>query len=167
MLNRWNFLKTGFYEGIKFSFQYTVAAALLDGAVTIGSFADERRFALDMEDLLGKIDLNANAEIPVNFEEMWSSVEVLLDDGKRHSVRCDRPRGIWGNPLSREERLAKFRSCASRAVSPDVVERCIEIVENLENARNLHELIYLMGATNGAPSSSGFTNVLGNSANSG
>ncbi len=128
----------------KFSFQYTVAAALLDGAVTIDTFTDERRFAVDMEEMLNKTDLYMNPEIPANFEEMWASVEVSMGDGQAYTVRCDRPRGIWGNPLTREERLTKFRSCASLVLSHEAVERCIEVVEGLENAKSLQELIYLM-----------------------
>ena len=131
----------------KFSFQYTVAVALLDGAVTIGSFTNERRFAPDVAGILEKIDLHMDPAIPDNFQEMWTSVEVRLDDGQSHTVRCDQPRGIWGNPLTREERLIKFRNCASLVLSAQAVERCIEIVEELEAAKDLQELVHLMRAS--------------------
>ena len=127
----------------KSSFQYTVAAALLDGQVAIDSFSNERRFAPDMEELLTKVDLHMDPAIPANFEEMWTSVEVRFGDGQSYSLRCDRPRGIWGNPLTREERLTKVRNCASLVLPAGAVERCIEVVEGLEEG-SAQELIYLL-----------------------
>ena len=61
--------------------------------------------------------------------------------------RCNRPRGIWGNPLTREERLAKVRSCAGRVLSDAHTERLIEIVEDLENAGSdtVQELVAILG----------------------
>ena len=39
----------------KFSVEYCAAAALLDGRVSIDTFTDARRFAPDMEDMLGRV----------------------------------------------------------------------------------------------------------------
>jgi aconitate decarboxylase len=134
--------KTGL-EG-KFSFQYTVAVALLDGRVTIESFTDGRRFAPDMEEMLKRIEVRMNPDIPPNFEEMWAVVRVRMRDGREFGVRCDRPRGIWGLPLSREERLTKFRNCASRVLRPERVERCIQLIEGLEGLQDVGELVEAM-----------------------
>ena len=131
----------------KFSFQYTVAAALLDGEVTIGSFSDQRRFSANMGDMLDRIELQMDPAIPVDFQEMWVSVEVRLVDGRSYSVRCDRPRGIWGSPLSRDERLAKFRDCASLVLPAAAVERCIGLIEGLEGESDVRELIEVMGTS--------------------
>jgi 2-methylcitrate dehydratase PrpD len=70
-----------------------------------------------------------------------------MDDGAEYSVRCDRPRGIWGNPLTREEHLVKVRACASRILSDDSVEAMIEIVEDLDQAtsRDVQELVEILG----------------------
>ena len=131
----------------KFSFQYTVAAALLDGEVTIGSFSDQRRFSADIGAMLDRIDLHMDPAIPPDFQEMWVSVEVRLVDGRSHAVRCDRPRGIWGSPLSRDERLSKFRDCASRVLPAVAVEKCIGLIEGLEGESDVSELIEIMGTS--------------------
>src|SRR5205823_6482754 len=47
----------------KFSVQYTLAAALLDGAVTLSSFTDERLERPDMQALLKKITVTMAPEI--------------------------------------------------------------------------------------------------------
>ena len=48
-------------------------------------------------------------------------VTARTKDGGVLSARCDRPRGIWGNPLTREERLTKFRRTAGVLLDPDRV----------------------------------------------
>jgi 2-methylcitrate dehydratase PrpD len=65
---------------------------------------------------------------------MRTTVSVQMRDGKEFAVRCDRPRGIWGNPLTREERLTKVRQCAARVLPKTDVERLIGMVEDLEHA---------------------------------
>ena len=118
----------------KFSFQYTVAAALLDRRIGIESFTDEAVHRAEVQDLLGKTTVDMRPDIPDNFEDMWVAVRVETTDGQTYVSRCNRPRGIWGNPLTREERLAKVRACAGRVLSSAHTERLIEIVEDLENA---------------------------------
>jgi aconitate decarboxylase len=118
----------------KFSFQYTVAAALLDGAVTVRTFADERRFQPDMIALLPKI-------------KMWVEVSVTLHDGRHLTARCDGPKGFWGlPPLTREEHLLKIRDCLQPHLGVYETERCIELVEKLESLgpAQVGELIALL-----------------------
>jgi aconitate decarboxylase len=118
----------------KFSFQYTVAAALLDRRITIDTFTDANVLRPEIQALLAKTEVEMSPDIPANFEDMWISVQVTTTGGQTFQTRCDRPRGIWGNPLSRDERLTKVRQCAARVVSDSAVESFIEIVEDLENA---------------------------------
>jgi aconitate decarboxylase len=128
----------------KFSFQYTVAAALLDGAVGIDTFRDSRRFAPDMEAMLPKVEVEMDPAIPANFEEMWMEITVATRDGRTLSARCDRPRGIWGNPLTREERLTKFRNTAGVLLPAPQVEQAQALIEKLETLPTLRGLIAVL-----------------------
>ena len=136
------FPKTGL-EG-KFSFQYTVSAALLDGGIGIDTFRDSRRFAPDMEAMLRKVEVQMDPAIPANFEEMWMEVTVTTRDGRTRSARCDRPRGIWGNPLTREERLTKFRNTAGVLLAAPQVEQAQTLIEKLETLPTLRDLIAVL-----------------------
>ena len=131
----------------KFSFQYTVAAALLDRRIEIETFTDEAVHRAEVQDLLRRTIVDMRPDIPDNFEEMWVAVRVETTDGQTYVSRCNRPRGIWGNPLSRDERLAKVRSCARRVLADVHTERLIEIVEDLENAggETVQELVAILG----------------------
>ena len=93
----------------KFSLQYTLAAALLDGEVKIASFSDERRFRADMVDLLGKIQLRQDESIPGDFHSMHVTVEVELQSGATHATTCRAPRGSWG---------VRWRRASTRRSSP-------------------------------------------------
>ena len=131
----------------KLSFQYTVAASLLDRRIGIETFTDEAVHRPEVRGLLEKTTVDMRPEIPANFEEMWIAVRVETTDGRTYVSRCDRPRGIWGNPLSREERLAKVRSCAGRVLDGEGVALLIETVESLEesSADEVQRLIATLG----------------------
>ena len=46
---------------------------------------------------------------------------------------CRGPKGFWGlPPLSREEHLVKIRDCLATRLNPNLVNRCIELVEDLD-----------------------------------
>ena len=134
----------------KFSFQYTLAAALLDGAVKIQTFSDERRFRSDMVGLLPKVSLVQSDTIPGQLEQMWVETTVRLHDGRTLNSRCNGPKGFWGlPPLGRDEHLVKVRSCLQTCLDREDTERCIQLVENLEtlDAAAVQELMALAGET--------------------
>ena len=135
----------------KFSFQYTVAASLLDRRIGIDTFTDEAVHRPQIQALLDKTTVDMRPDIPANFEEMWVAVRVETTDGQTYVSRCNRPRGIWGNPLTREERLAKVRSCASRTLPDAQINVMIETVENMENADS-NRVQALIAALGDAPS---------------
>ena len=130
----------------KFSIHYTVALALLDGDLTIDSFTNERRFASDVEAMLGKIVIEEDKEIPsgLNFAETWATLTITLSSGEVISTRCERPRGRWDNPLTTEERHAKFAKCAARVLEAPVVHEIISLIERFDDQENLIQLTSLL-----------------------
>lgn len=138
---QWARPKTGL-EG-KFSIHYTVALALIDGEIVIDSFTDGRRFSRDIEQLLGKIRVVEDKNIPsgLDWPRTWATVTVKLKDGRTLHARCDKPKGRGDRPLTRDEHLAKFRDCARRVLSPENIDRVIELVENTDQLKDMKELL--------------------------
>lgn len=99
----------------KFSLQYTVAAALLDGKVKIDTFSDERRFRADMAELLQKTELIQDASIAGDFHSMHVTVQVELVDGTERRAECHAPRGAWGVTMQTHEHEEKLRDCLNHA----------------------------------------------------
>jgi aconitate decarboxylase len=132
----------------KFSFQYTAAAALLDGAVTIRTFSQERCSRPDMVSFLPRIALTQSSAIPGEMEKMWVEITVELGDGRRETARCHGPKGFWGlSPLTRDEHLGKIRDCLGMRLGKEDSERCIELVDDLDNLgpNEVQTLITLVG----------------------
>jgi aconitate decarboxylase len=99
----------------KFSFQYTAAAALLDGQVGVASFADARRFAPDMEALLPRIDIIPDAAREGRFDRMRVDLVIELEDGRELRGMCDGPYGIWGRPVAQAALQVKWHDCFQAA----------------------------------------------------
>jgi aconitate decarboxylase len=128
----------------KFSVQYTTAVALLDGVVTVDSFTNERRFAPDMSAFLPRVRLRMDPDIPTDFATMHVELSVWLDDGRMLSRHQAELSGYPGQPLSRAERVAKFETCARRVIDASRAARALALVDNLENQRDVRELMGLL-----------------------
>ena len=128
----------------KFSVQYTTTVALLDGEITVDSFNNERRFAVDVEALLAKVELKFDDSIPNDFDHMHIDMTVTLTDGRVLKQRVDKLSGWVGNPLTREQRMKKFHSCAKRVLATAAAERIVELVENLEQLSSVDKLMQLL-----------------------
>ncbi len=117
----------------KFSLQYTLASALLDGEVRISTFTDARLANADMQALLPKIAVTMRPEIPTTFAGRYVEVEVDLVDGRTLRERCERPRGAWGGPpISESEHLVKVRDCLSTFLGPQEMEECIGLASTID-----------------------------------
>jgi aconitate decarboxylase len=136
----------------KFSFEYCAAIALTEERVTIDSFTDATRFSSRVEEALRKVRVTFNPEIARDILRMWTTVRIRLKDGRLLSERCKSYRGAMTNPMSREDRLDKFRDCAGRVLSATDVDRAIVMLEKLEELDDLGELTALLGQPPVAPS---------------
>jgi len=127
----------------KFSIQYATLVALLDGEVTVDSFTNERRFAADVKELLPRVELKIDPSIPGDFDETWAVVTVALKGGRSVKRKVDTLTGWCGHPLSREERLRKFNSCARRKLSNAAAGELLEAVEKLETLSDVDRMMTL------------------------
>ncbi len=124
----------------KFSVEYCAAAALLDGQVGIDTFTDARRFSPDMEEMLARISVE-----PEGPESGATLATAVLRDGTTVSAECSAFTGSAGNPMSRDQRLAKVRDCFTRALSDADTERVLEMLENLESLDDTADLMTVLG----------------------
>ena len=133
----------------KFSFQYTAAIALLDGAVGIASFTDERRFRADVTALLGKISLTRDATIPRDTRTMRVEIEADLSDGARERAVCTKPPGSWGAQVDPALHAQKMRDCLRVRLAPEQLAPVLAALDRLEqlNAREVGALIARLTVT--------------------
>jgi aconitate decarboxylase len=128
----------------KFSIQYVVAAALLDGEITVATYTNERRFAADMVSLLGRLQLHHSSEIPSLFEDTYVDLKVTLTGGKVLNKRLQVLTGWSGMPMPREQRLRKFHGCIKGIIDPELGNKIVEMVEQFEDLKDVSPLMELV-----------------------
>lgn len=98
----------------KFSLEYVVAAALLDGALPLSSFTDTAVARQDVARLARRVRSDDSLQTdPVEGAgmEFRARVTVLTQDGRTLTHRCDAPVGHADRPLTDDQLREKFDDC--------------------------------------------------------
>lgn len=127
-----------------FNIRYVVANALYRKGVKPEHFTDDNINDPKIGTLIDKIELIACSPsgIPSPTE-----IQITTDDGKFLSAHEGVAKGdIRNNPLSVEDIRAKYRSNVdfSRTVSRQNAEKALNTIENLEEVRDVREIIDLL-----------------------
>jgi 2-methylcitrate dehydratase PrpD len=120
----------------KFSSEYCVARALLDGAVKLDDFVDSRVKQPEVRELINKTKVRVDNSLPM----MAAQITIELNDGRLFSKRQDTARGWADNPLKPEELAAKYRDCAGWALATKDIEKSLEMMVNLEKVDDMAKL---------------------------
>lgn len=100
----------------RFSMQYCLALAAMQGRVGLSDFEDEAIHRAAIRELMPRVTMEG---VPEEGSVPPTTVRVRLRDGRvLEEVRVNR-RGSPADPMSEEEHLAKFSDCASVALSAD------------------------------------------------
>lgn len=127
----------------KFCLEYCVAAALLDGGVTLGHFTEEAVRRPDLQSLLRRIE----HRVPEDWQKgagTWKQghgrVEVRLRDGSVRRGATAAPKGDAANPMSDEELEAKFLDCATLALGEGRAKDALELIRTVERLDDVRRL---------------------------
>lgn len=108
----------------KFSMQYAVTAALLDGRVGLASFTDEAVRRPQAQAFFARVsadDSHAGGTFP-----RWTEIELELADGRRLHRRVDVLRGAADAPLTLAELRAKVEDCLAWGHARVDVDRLVD-----------------------------------------
>ncbi|MCK4824552.1 MmgE/PrpD family protein, partial [bacterium] len=130
----------------QFSYQYTVANALLRGRFEVQDITPEAINDPKVLQLVEKIHTRANDNLA---KESFRAtiVNIRTIDGKQYSRQVNYPRGSTCNRISKGEVIEKFLSnleFAERPLPKENPERIIEIIDELERVEDISELIQLL-----------------------
>jgi 2-methylcitrate dehydratase PrpD len=138
MVLRKTFPTTGL-EG-KFSMEYCVAAALIDGAVTLGTFTDEAVGRPHLGSLMSRVSVTEDrpsADVSVGGTAL---VRAQLRERTVESPLVEIPRGDPRNPLSWEDLSAKFLDCASLVIPTQDARRIIDLIGRLDDVADIGDI---------------------------
>jgi 2-methylcitrate dehydratase PrpD len=128
--------KTGL-EG-KFSMQYCLSAAMLDGDVGLKQFTDENVMRNDVQRLLSKINL-----IDHDIDKLYEVVVILKTKTKIIEKRASFAKGSPENPMSHDELENKFKMCVEKYLDDGKPESIMDMVRNLDDVKNMDMIIEL------------------------
>jgi 2-methylcitrate dehydratase PrpD len=126
----------------QFSLPYTVAAALIDGRVTLDTFAPERLGDPRLLALAGRVThtVDPASAFPDGFPG-W--VRVRLNDGRLLEAREPDGRGGPRRPLPPAAIVEKFRENASRVLSAGRVDELAQAALHLDGLKDAGEIMRL------------------------
>jgi 2-methylcitrate dehydratase PrpD len=126
----------------KFSMEYAMAAAVLDGSLGLSSFTDEAVTRPQARDLVERVELVPEQTPPVG-PEAWqwtyAVVRVECTDGRTLTKRVDQPRGQATKPLDEADLRRKFDECIEHGgfVGGDKLYSCLRNLRGLEDVREV------------------------------
>lgn len=123
----------------KFSLAFTVAAALIDGEITLGTFDAARLSRPDIAALAQRVSVTIRPDHPQDGLVSGGTL-VTTRAGEKMSREIDQALGHPANPMSDEQIHTKFRICASLAADrPDNarIEAMIATIETIDQEANI------------------------------
>jgi 2-methylcitrate dehydratase PrpD len=134
----------------QFSIPYCIAALLLDPKTGPKWFAEERLRDPNLLDLASKIKATGEKVTPfegfAKFQKGTypeAQLEIILKDGRHFSERQPFPKGHPKNRLTMDELKDLFRVAASYTLKPDIIEKAIEGITNIEKYSDMSEVAEL------------------------
>jgi 2-methylcitrate dehydratase PrpD len=133
----------------KFSMQYCLAAALLDGKVSLEQFTDEK--VARAKEIMEKVNYRCaeNSAGMAWHQSHPDEVKVRLKNGKEYSHQVIIDKGSPQNPLTKEELSLKYRDCASTVLPSQDIAKSFELAANLERVEDIAELTNIVNLLEG------------------
>jgi 2-methylcitrate dehydratase PrpD len=130
----------------KFSVQYCLARALLDGNIVLEHFEGEAFRDPTARALMRRIHAAPFPHTePGGGAPLGAEIRVTLDDGRTIAKRVERALGRGSdNALPDGALHAKFANCAGRALPPSQVERLLQALARLDHVGSIREVVAAM-----------------------
>jgi len=130
----------------KFSVQYVVARAVLDGAVRLKHFEGEAHRDPAVREVMSRITARPHPDMAHDAAEQFGvEVRVTLRDGRVLSRRVDGLIGRGGaNPMSSDELWEKFYDCSRRALPKQDILPLFERLESLEKVGDIRDITRML-----------------------
>lgn len=142
----------------KYSIPHCIAAAEVDGKVTLDTFTEEKIRDPRMVAARKKVRLTfpdlpiwpGLADIGPDTEFVGNPVTIRTRDGRSFQTRVDIPRGDPALPLTDPEIAAKYTECAQTVLAPNAIQRSMELMLHLEKVADVREIIDSVAALPGS-----------------
>jgi 2-methylcitrate dehydratase PrpD len=126
----------------KFCLPFMMASIVLRRRAGIREFTDEFVSSAPVQAMMRRVETVFDQAIEARgFDKMRSIVEVDVVDGRTLTQAADeRYRGSPDHPFTRADLHAKFTDCASLVLPTPRIARALELIESVEQLKNIREL---------------------------
>ncbi len=134
----------GSFVSAQFSIPHVAAACILDGALGPAQLTERRIASPDIISLAKKVTVKMDDELNKMYPDKTASrVEIVLKNGERLTRQVDIPKGDPRDPMEAADIAQKVNFFAGNR-DMKKLERVIEIIMELEKAKNVRELVSLI-----------------------
>jgi len=126
----------------KFSAQYALATALLHRKASLEQFTDGKVEDPEAQAMVQKVQVIVHPEIEEAVPP--AIITIKLKTGQEHSKRVDIATGNPEKPMSLNQIIEKYRSCAGAVIDKASIQKSVDKVLNVEKLRDIGELIPLI-----------------------
>ncbi len=127
----------------KVNMRYCIAAALLDGELTVRQFSPDRFATAPMLAMMRKIEIRISDHFQ-DSNEFPAELIIQTDDGKSWAERRDVPLGGSSRPLLQDDLAQKLRSCAQGILTSAEVDDATEQILMLDKLPSLNPLCEIL-----------------------
>lgn len=131
-------------ELITHNCQYLLAASAYGANMLRKQTVAGRMTTPEVKSLASKITVVADPEIDKLFPVTPTIVEIAANDGRSVSQRLEYPKGDAHAPLTKQEVEEKFLSCAGGLLGKEKSGRIMDLIWDLEQMKDAHQLLDLL-----------------------
>ncbi|MEK7806683.1 MAG: hypothetical protein AAB528_03025, partial [Chloroflexota bacterium] len=119
----------------KFSMQYCLAAALLDGQVGLGTFTDQQVLRPEAQALIPKVTMRRipGYEGRPSWVEAYNQVDLRFKDGRVARERSERITKGALRGVTMRDIHQKFKDCAFQIIPEPAAQELLELLDSLED----------------------------------
>jgi 2-methylcitrate dehydratase len=130
------------------SYPFVVAAAVIDGDLTLDSYAARRWADSDLADLMGRVRITPDGTWNERVTGASpATVTIVGKDGARAQAEVAYPAGHARNPIGWDGVAGKFRRNVRRLIASDRTEAIVDAVYSLDRTPALAGLTDLLAAS--------------------
>ena len=125
----------------KFSLQHVLAALMIEQDIGMDTFTEEKIADSKFKEARSKVRVIVDQQRPRRYMSGIARVDVFTKDGKKFTKEMEQSIGGPKLPLTTEQSVDLYKKYASVALSEDQVKQTADIILNLENKRDIMELM--------------------------
>ncbi|HEY7168360.1 MAG TPA: MmgE/PrpD family protein [Candidatus Binatia bacterium] len=127
------------------SLPFCVAAALLDGDISLGTFESNRFLDRDAIELMSRVELREDPDFTRQYPDVWNCrITAVTRSGERHVAQVTFPKGHPKKPMTVGEVEAKFSRLAEGILPATRCADFLDFARDLEEAKDIGKIFELL-----------------------